>query len=496
MTVRHLAAPRSRKLVTGILASFGAMGAGSVAAIIVAPVMFHHLGAELFGLWVAVTALTSVALFADLGMGNSLLTRLSTLRPGPSGQSGPSGLPGPPGAGDPEKSGGSYEPDAARMIAVAYLSVAGIAALLLATVVTISVVMPVGTLFGVTDAQTAAKVPGVLMLCFGALAVNLPLSLITKIQVAVQDTAYGAAWAAATATWTVTAVGGAAAAGMPPLALIALAASSAPIGHLVNSLHYFTRVRPDLRPRPWILAPDLAGGLVRLSVRYLALSVLTSTAASIDGYLVARWLGPIAAAHYGVAVRMLVLLNLLVTVVSTPLWPANAQALAAGDLQWVRRTTRRMCMLSAGLVGAAAAVLVAASSPLLAAWIRSPDFHGLPAGLVALLATWPVLLATTAPMFMVQNSAGRLGPQFAGWGAYLLLSLPSKAMLVPHLGLAGIPLVNAVAFVVTVLPACVSGYRSVVTGHRPRHAVGASRSPACIPAMTGPRRSAKGRTCS
>ncbi|MET7424818.1 lipopolysaccharide biosynthesis protein [Dactylosporangium sp. NPDC005555] len=466
---------RNRRLVSGVAASFGAVGAGSVASLIVAPVMFHHLGPALFGLWVAVTALTSVALFADLGMGNSLLTRLAAHRAAPSGVR-----------------------DATGAVAAAYLTLAGTGAVLLAGVMTVGVAVPVGPLFGVTDARLGAQAATVLVVCFGAFAVNLPLSLITKIQLAMQDTARSAGWSAATAAWTVLVVGGAAAAGAGPLTLIACASTAAPVGNLANTVHYFTRVRPDLRPARWVLEPGAAGGLLRLSVRYFALSLLTSTAASIDGYLVARWLGPVAAAHYGVTVRMFILLNLVVTVVNTPLWPANADALARGDLPWVRRTTRRMCLLGAGLVGAAAAVLVAASEPLLAAWIRSPDFHGLPTGVVALLALWPALLAAVSPMFMVQNSVGLLRPQLAGWGAYLLLSLPAKALLVRDLGLAGVPLGSAAVFAVTVLPACAAGYRAVVArkpGHR-RRTAGPAPGPAYAPAPTGPGQPARERTCS
>lgn len=465
---------RGRRLIGGVVASFGAVGAGSVASLIVAPVMFHHLGPALFGVWVAVTALTSVALFADLGLGNGLLTCLAAHRHAPAGATAP------------------------HTVAVAYLALAGTAAALLTGVVVVGVAVPVGPLFGVTDPTLGTRAAQVLVVCFGAFAVNLPLSLIAKIQLAMQDTARSAAWSAGTAAWTVLTVGGASAAGLGPLAFIAAAATAAPIGNLVNTLHYFTWVRPDLRPRSWTLDPDLAGGLLRLSARYFTLSLLTSTASSIDGYLVARWLGPVAAAHYGVTVRMFILLNLIVTVVNAPLWPANAEALARGDLPWVRRTTRRMCLLSAAVVGTAAVALVATSDVLLAAWIRSPQFHGLPTVAVALLAAWPALLAVVSPMLMVQNSAGILAPQLAGWGGYLLLSLPAKAFLVRHLGLTGVPLGSALAFTVTVLPACVAGYHGVVT-RRPgqhRRATTTTARPAHEPAMAGPGQSARGNTCS
>jgi O-antigen/teichoic acid export membrane protein len=430
--VHRTAAGRERRIVTGILTSFGAAGAGAVAALVIAPVMFRRLGPDRFGVWAAVTALTSVALFADLGMGNSLLTRLPALRP----------------------------VDVPGLLAAAYRTVAGSAAVLLSGVVAVVLTVPAGPLFGVTDPVVADQTAAVLVVCFAAFAVNLPLALIGKVQTAMQDIARVSAWSAATAAWTVVSVTAAAAAGLPPLALIAVAVTAAPLGNLANTLHYYRRVRPGLRPRFGAPA-DRTGRLLRLGLRYFTLSVLTSSAANLDGYLVARWLGPATAAHYALTVRLFIVLNLLVTVVNTPLWPANAAALARGDRAWVRRTTRRMCVLSGGLVGAAALALVVAS-PLLERWVDAADFHGLPTGVVALLAVWPVLLAVLSPMFMVQNSVGLLGPQLAGWGAFLLLSLPVKAVLAARFGLAGIPVAGTVVFAVTVVPACIVGYRAAI----------------------------------
>ncbi|MEI2419856.1 hypothetical protein V6O07_06260, partial [Arthrospira platensis SPKY2] len=39
------------------------------------------------------------------------------------------------------------------------------------------------------------------------------------------------------------------------------------------------------------------------------------------------------------------LIGLIVTTINIPLWAANAEAIAKGDLVWVKRTVRRMCFL-------------------------------------------------------------------------------------------------------------------------------------------------------
>jgi O-antigen/teichoic acid export membrane protein len=64
---------------------------------------------------------------------------------------------------------------------------------------------------------------------------------------------------------------------------------------------------------------------------------------------VARVLGLDAAGHYSVVSRLYLALGLCVTLVNLPLWPANAEALARGEVTWVRRSTRRMAYVRAAL---------------------------------------------------------------------------------------------------------------------------------------------------
>jgi hypothetical protein len=141
------------------------------------------------------------------------------------------------------------------------------------------------------------------------------------------------------------------------------------------------------------------------------------------------------------------------------IWPANGMALAHGDVAWVRRTTRRMIVLSGVIVGTAGLGLVACGDRLLRLWIGEVDVSMVPVAVLGGLALWSFLVAVTSPSNMVQNSVGLLRPQFVGWFAFLLLATALKVWALHAFWLPGLPAAACVAYLLTMVPASVVGYR-------------------------------------
>ncbi|MFG2057312.1 lipopolysaccharide biosynthesis protein [Micromonospora sp. NPDC048930] len=432
------ATSRGRTLAVGIVSSLAGKAVGLAAPLVVTPLTFGYLGPERYGLWMAVTSLTSMALFADFGLGNGLLTRLSRLR----------------AEGD--------DRTAAREIGTAYALLACAALVLFAVLAGSVRLVDWPALFGVPAAGVAGDVRPVMLVCLGAFLLNLPLALVQRVQYAYQEVGRSNLWQAGGSLVSVALVFLAVRADLGPLPVIAAAVLAVPATNLVNTIHLFGRRYPRLRPR--LDAVDLAraGGLLRLGVAFFAVSVLSSVALNLDAFLVGRVLGLAEAATYAVVLRLFALLALFVTLVNLPLWPANGEALARGDLDWVRRTTARMVCLSAAAVAVPATGLVFFGNDLLRLWLGDDGPARLPTGLFAALAVGSVLLACAAPLFMAQNSLGLLRPQLAGWSACLALSIPAKVYLANALGLTGVAVVASLAYAVTVLPAAVLGYRRVL----------------------------------
>ncbi|MGC4848792.1 lipopolysaccharide biosynthesis protein [Micromonospora sp. DT15] len=429
---------RGRALVAGIASSLAGKAVGLVAPLLITPVAFRYLGPERYGMWMAITSLTAMALFADFGLGNGLLTRLSRLY----------------ATGDRHA--------AAREIASAYALLGSLAIMLVLVLAVTIRLVSWPALLNVADPAVARDARAVVLLCFGAFLVNIPLALIQRVQYAHQQVGQSNLWQAAGSLVSAGLVVAAVAADADPVLVIAAAVLAVPLMNLANSICCYCWQQPDLRPRVRYVRATKVRALLRLGSRFFGLSVLSAIALNIDGFLVGRVLGLHAAANYAVILRMFAVLALFVTLVNLPLWPANGEALARGDVSWVRRSTRRMVYLSAAAVVLPALCLVVAGNDILRIWVRSDDLERVPAPLFVALAVWSVFVAVAAPFFMVQNSVGLLGPQFFGWAACLVVAVPLKILLAGRGGLPGVALASALSYGVTVLPAAIVGYRKAL----------------------------------
>ncbi|WFE49208.1 lipopolysaccharide biosynthesis protein [Micromonospora sp. WMMD1155] len=426
---------RSRALIAGITSSLGGKAVGLVAPLLITPLAFGYLGAERYGMWMAVTSLTSMALFADFGLGNGLLTRLARLQ----------------AAGD--------RTAAAREIASAYALLGCLAAVLLAVLTATVALVPWPAVLNVTDPEVAGDARAVALLCFGSFLLNIPLALIQRVQYAYQEVAQSNLWQAGGSLISAALVVCGVVVGVQPVLLIAAAVLSVPVMNAANTICYFGWQNPKLRPRPQHVRIPTARGLLRLGLRFFVVAVLSSVVLNMDGFLVGRVLGLTEAANYAVVLRIFGVLALFITLVGLPLWPANGEALVRGDVTWVQRNTRRMSYLCAGVVTLPGVALVFFGNDLFRLWIRSAELAHAPTLLLVALATHTALVGVASPMFMVQNSIGLLRPQLFGWLACFVVAVPLKVYLAGRIGLSGIAVASAVSYGVTVLPSAVVGYR-------------------------------------
>ncbi len=433
--VSTAAQSRTRSLAIGVASSLAGKAVGLLAPLVITPLTFGYLGSETFGLWMAVTSLTSMVLFADLGLGNGLMTRLARLR----------------AEGD--------RVGAVREISSAYAVLGAVAIVLVLLLFGSLKQVDWPALFRAVDPGVQADVRPVVLICFGAFLLNIPLSLVQRVQYAHQEVGWSNLWQAAGSLLSIGLVYLSIRTRQDPMLVIAAGTLAIPLVNLANTLHHFVWHAPGLKPR--LSALDLARTrtLLRLGVAFFVISVLSSLSMNLDSFLVGRVLGLHEAAAYAVALKLFALLALFITLVNLPLWPANGEALAQGDLAWVRRNTGRMMRLSVTAVALPGVGLVVFGEDLLRVWIASPDLAPLPIDLFAALATGSVLLACAGPLFMAQNSIGVLRPQLIGWSAFLVVSVPAKVFLAQTVGLTGVALATACTYAVTVLPAAVLGYR-------------------------------------
>lgn len=423
---------RTRRLIRGVLASVVSRGAAAITPLLLIPVTLNYLGEEVYGLWMAVAALTSMALWADLGLGNGLLTKL-----------GPASATGDWHTGQ-------------RLVSSAYAVLTAVALVGGAGIWLLADVVPWGALVNVTDPALVPLSRTIALICFTGFLVNIPLSLVQRVQYAYQQVPSSNFWQASGSVLSLVLALLAVTTDRQPAEVIAATVAGPLLANVANSVFTYSRSLRRLIPRPSLVDRALFLPLITLGGRFLTLSVVTSVALYSDNLIVAHVFGAAEVTQLAVPAKLFAALGLVVTLVNVPLWPANSEAMARGDTTWVRRTTRTMTLLSGAAVLIPASGLIFFGDRIIGSWSQGA-VHPSQLLLVALAAWW-TLLATASPRFMVQNSVGVLGPQLVGWTLFLLVSIPAKWIAAQQLGLAGVVLAGALAYAAFVWPAANRGY--------------------------------------
>jgi O-antigen/teichoic acid export membrane protein len=100
------------------------------------------------------------------------------------------------------------------------------------------------------------------------------------------------------------------------------------------------------------------------------------------GWMVGKAGGPAAVALYGVFISLTVMQLGFVVMLSTPTWPAVAEACARGDLPWARMAAKRLYLFGAAFALCSALGLVAIGPWALGLWLGK-DFSGIERPLLA-----------------------------------------------------------------------------------------------------------------
>lgn len=427
---------RSGLVLRGMATSAVSRGVAAVAPIITVPIALDALGATVYGAWSSALSLTALAVFADLGLGAGLMTRLAASVE----------------AEDTQRS--------RRLVSSAYAAVAGVAASLLVALWASAPFVDWGAVIGGDDAKGDASIEAVVLVTFTAFLITIVTNLIVRVQYACKQMGRSNLWQASGTLLGVLGVFLASRAGADGAAFVAVAAFVPPLVSGLNTVLFFRGpVGRPFAPRPSYVSREAALDLLRLGVGFLAITTLMAISISLDTWIVGRTTSLSDAAEFSVLLRIFTVVGTLVSVLSIPLWPNYTAALRAGETAWVRHSARRMLVISPVLVGATSVAAVLLLPWVLPLWLG----EGFNVSLTAAwgLAAWNISQAVASPLFMVQNAAGVLRPQLVGY-AVLVAIVPLKWAVSSTWGYGWVPAVTTAGYCLIMLPAALVGYRSAL----------------------------------
>ena len=396
-------------------------------ALVSVPLTLGYLGRERFGMWMTISSLIAMLAFADFGIANGVLNTVSSAH------------------------GRDDDQAIRRAISSGFFLLSAIGATLLLAFAAIYAYVPWASFFNVTTPQAAAEAGPALAVFVCCFAANIPLALVQRAQIGLQKGFIASLWQCAGSIcgllgvlWAIHA--------QASLQGLVLAMAGVPVlSAILNSLHFFLRARPDLLPRRAHVSARQCQQLGATGSLFFVLQIVVAVAYSSDSFIIAQLKGAGAVADYAVPEKLFSLVPLIMTMVLMPLWPAYGEAIARGDIAWVRITLKRSITLAVASATILVVLLVLLAPQILRWWVGSAIVP--PLLLLIAFGVWKVVEAAGNASAMFLNGSGvvRLQVWCAICTAVAAVSL--KLTLVPLVGLSGVIWASIISYLIcTALP--------------------------------------------
>ena len=399
---------------------------GILASLISVPLTYRYLGPERYGIWMVLVSIITAMSFADLGIGNGLMNAISEAY----------------GKDDRRLAREHVTSALALMLLIGFVfAVAGAVGYPL---------VPWPRLLNVRSPAAAAEGARAFLVLYASFVVNLPLGVIARAQAGLQKAytaqivnamgsmlALGAilvvVWLHGSLVWLV----------------FAFAFSSA-AATLLNGWVLF-REFPWLQPARHAFSSAAARKIFDLGILFFVLQCAFVLSYTSDNVVIAQVLGAAAVAVYAVPQKLFSSVSAVVSMAINPLWPAYGEAIARGDVAWVRRTFFASLLTILAFTIPVCIVLVLLGPLILRAAVGK-SFHA-PLGLLIALAVWAVTWALTTAVTAFLNGAGVLKEQAGIVVIASICNLGLSIYLTIHLGVIGVCLGSILTQLFIISPA-------------------------------------------
>jgi O-antigen/teichoic acid export membrane protein len=289
--------------------------------LITVPLTVNYLGAERYGLWMAISSIMALMGFADLGLGNGLLNAVS------------------------KANSRNNKEEAQIAVSSTFYILLGISCILFLIFLSIYPFIFWKDVFNVKSALAIKESGPTMMVLVITLLINMPLGIIQRIQSGYQEgykfqlwLILGSLLSFAFLLLCIFLEGG--------LIWLVIAYSGGQIiATILNGIALFGSKRRYLKPKIKYFKIDIGKQLISSGFIFLLLGLFTLLANASDDIIIAQTLGTSAVAGYEI-VKKLFLFSMFTQFIIQPLWPAFGEALESGDFEWARKTMKKALKLS------------------------------------------------------------------------------------------------------------------------------------------------------
>ncbi len=320
------------------------------------PILLHHLGAEKFAVWLAASSLMGAFAFIDLGIGSYLVNHIAISR----------------GVSVAARTDVSN-----AFVVLALFSVASTAIVCLAF---LSSETSYG-IFHFSEVETwEAFFVTCLMLCLMS-----PLSLIWRIRLSLGEASVQSLWDVFASLGTFSAIFVSLQFDTGLVAAVASFCVVPLLVHILNAVQLFRRY-PDLKPAFSPASTRQLVATLKSGAPFLLVNAISTISFSFDSILALHLLPAEQAAQFGIAQRLVLAVQTLLTIAVTPFWPHFRVATAEHKVRPALGILVSSFSLALVMSLSISAMIVFFGNDLTRLWTRAA--MSLPTDLIVSLAIW------------------------------------------------------------------------------------------------------------
>jgi O-antigen/teichoic acid export membrane protein len=209
---------------------------------------------------------------------------------------------------------------------------------------------------------------------------------------------------------------------------------------------------------PWLLPTwhaycrNSAKKIFKLGIMFFVLQCAFALSYTSDNIVIAQILGAAAVAVYAIPQKLFSFVSGVVSLAIIPLWPAYGEAIARGDVAWVRRVFMGSLWLVLAITIPVCTFLVFAGPWILRVAVGKS--LNVPISLLLVLAVWAVISAVSVVVSILLNGAGVLKEQTVPVVIATVSNLALSIFLTRRFGVIGVCLGSIITQLLVALPVC------------------------------------------
>jgi len=439
---------RYRLILLAASSSAAGRGIAVLTSIISIPLTLKYLGDERFAIWVTLSTFNMLLNFADLGIGNGLLTAIA------------------------HSAGRNEERRLRELITSGMAALGGIGLFFLFVAMVVGPRMDWPAIFAVQGARAQSEATPAALIFLACFAVSIPANAIYRVQSGMQQgwVANLAQCLGSIASLLAVLLGIHFRQGLPFL-VFALTATPILIA-LINYCVFFWN-RPHLLPNASHISWRTQAKLVSDGSKFLVLQICAAILFQSNPIIIAHYLGAKAVTDFSVLDRLFSFVTTLVCIGLGPLWPAYGDAVSRSDKDWMQRTFRKSIIWSASVATFLAVLMIFSGPTLLRIWLGHDVI--LPNDLYVAQASWRILEVVSFAMAVLLNGSNRLSIQVLSALVTSVASILLRVEFIKWFGLSGANLGLSVSYMLITIPlltcACIKVLREDMPESRAARAI-------------------------